>query len=160
MESDQLEEYRRMAQSRHMQRASRKDAALARQMQEEENKRIKELAERDAEIANKLQAQYSVDPQAYSSAQQAAAQPYGQAYAPAQPYSSYQSYPPPRQPQAYYQAPPPAQGAQQPLLQPQTRGVLPAVTDKCCGVNTQVCVLTTAGVLTAGIIVTFVLLLV
>ena len=168
MESDQLEEYRRMAQSRHAQRVSRKDAALAQKLQEDEQRKLKEQARRDEEIAQKLQAQCPPpadfsSSQAYPSRDVASAQTFsGQSYTGQQPsaYSAY--YPPQRQPpvQPYYQSPPSSQAVQQPLLQRGTASFLPTVTDKCCGVNTQTCVLATAGVLTASVVVPLAFLLI
>lgn len=157
MEDPQLDEYRRRMQEKHggNRPSTQADEDIARALQEEENERVRKLAETDAEVARKLQGQYQP--------------PVEQAYVAANP-PAYQAYPVYQQPppvysapaaraNPYYAPPPGSNRENQPLLQSSQRSdCLPKVNDKCLGVNTQICVLTTAGVMTIGIVVALIIL--
>lgn len=133
MSDDQLEEYRRRMQEKHLKKGTKNDEKIAKSLQEEENHNYHKAAARDEEIAKKLQAQegnpeiiasypqqyppppqayYSPPPPAYNSPPSAynpplaQSQPYYSGYNQPPPPSNYnQSYPPPpRQPQGNYYA--------------------------------------------------------
>mmetsp|Transcript_19515 Transcript_19515/g.19555 ORF Transcript_19515/g.19555 Transcript_19515/m.19555 type:complete len:167 (+) Transcript_19515:20-520(+) len=163
MSGDQLEEYRRRMQQRHTGSDINRDEEIARALQEEENERVRKQALADEEVARKLQSQYQGPEQSNVSSNPPV---YGyQAYPAYQVPPSNQppvyQVPPPQPRQNPYYAPPPGYGRENQPLLPQnseSRTCLPNVNDKCLGVNTQVCVLTTAGLMTIGIIVALVII--
>ena len=161
MDQEQLEEYRKRMQAKYQRQNSSQDEEIARKIQEEEKRRAAEQAKRDEEIARKLQSQYeggqSYQPGTYQEPQPAGHSPPG--YNPSTPaYNPAPAYNPPPAYQPSSRRPPPRQ-EQQPLLASEpSQGCLPQVTDKCCGVNTQYCVLGVAGVMTLGILISIIIL--
>lgn len=171
MDYDQLAEYRKRHQARYTEKDAAADAELARKLQvvstqEEEQKKWQTATAKDEEIARKLQeqAEYPVSDYAQPSG---VGNPYSPTpaypYYPTQPAPQYQSYPAPSQQYSSYPANPPrlanTNQAQQPLLASNSGGsCLPEVNDKCFGINTQTCVLGTAGVMVIGIVVLIIVL--
>ncbi|CAG9331386.1 unnamed protein product [Blepharisma stoltei] len=157
MSNDQLEEYRRRMQQKRSGTEVNRDEELAKALQEEENERLRKQASEDEEIAKKMQSQ-NLDSVQSSNPQNQPVYPV--------PWGRYQAPPPYQAPPAQprenpYYAPLPGHGGEnQPLLGQniQTHNCLPQVNDKFLGVNTQVCVLTTAGLLTFGIIATLIIM--
>lgn len=171
---DQLDDYRLRMQERYNRNYGKTDEILARELQEEENRKAKKQAETDEEIARKLQEQEKREdsayyPQAYPSSgglPQANPQPYygtpsNQPYYGSplnQPVYNQNTYPPPPPPPSSYYASNPyayqAPRAQEsrPLVPRREESFLPEVNDKCCGLNTQTAVLTISALMIIGII--------
>jgi hypothetical protein len=159
MSQDQLEEYRNKMRQNYR-RGGSDDERLAKELQEEERNRIRIQAQRDEEIARKL------NERNLNNGSSSLNNP--QAYPPAHfqsPYygnpSSYPppSYPPPSYPNQPYNPSPYAVSASenQPLVNRQDDGFFPVVNDKCCYINTQVLVLVLAGAMLIGIIAAIVI---
>jgi hypothetical protein len=164
----------------------RDEEVARKMQEDESRRRAEQQMKEDEELARKLQGSYPgpqayagtpvYPPNAgYSPPDYQAGGPPA-AYPGANPYNQYPpaNYPPP----ANYSQPPPANYNQYPpqnyQAMPAQRnyqnapaqgnqrrsvagvGCLPEVNDKCCGVNTQVCVLISAAVMTVGIIATLI----
>ena len=161
--ADQLEEYRMRMQQRYSRAPSNNNEELLKKRQEEEKQRREQQLREDEELAKRLQSSYAGTP-VYP--------PPPQQYRPPEyvPPSQYppQQYPPQYPPHYPPQYPPAAQSVPNiPAYNNQRRansnfqsapnsvgeGCLPQINDKCCGINTQFCVLTSAIAMTIGIIV-------
>ncbi|OMJ84515.1 hypothetical protein SteCoe_14318 [Stentor coeruleus] len=180
--SDQLEEYRKKMQDRYRGGPNNSSRDDSRSLQDEERKRKEQQLREDEELARKLQGDHypstpvrpppssSNVPQAYRPPDYI---PAGQnvppvnAYAPPNqiPPPQYNQYPPanynpppPQVPRGNYQAPRANSSYNQPAYNAASTGLLPVVNDKCCGINTQTCVLVTAAVMTVGIIASLIAL--
>jgi hypothetical protein len=181
--SDQLEEYRKKMQERYRGGPTNSSNDDSRSSHDEERKRKEQQLREDEELARKLQGDAfpstpvrppppssSNVPQAYRPPEYI---PAGQSVPPHNqfPPPQYNQYPPanynqppppppppPQGPRGNYQAPRANSSFNQPAYNAASTGFLPAVNDKCCGVNTQTCVLVTAAVMTVGIIASLIAL--
>lgn len=186
--SDQLEEYRKKMQERYRGGPSNSshDDSASRSSHDEERKRKEQQLREDEELARKLQGDgypstpvrppppsSSNVPQAYRPPEYI---PAGQGVPPVNSYQPHNQFPPPQYnqyppanynpppppppqaPRANYQAPRANSSFNQPAYNAASTGFLPAVNDKCCGINTQTCVLVTAAVMTVGIIASLIAL--
>jgi hypothetical protein len=149
MSGQQLEEYRKQMQARY----GTRDEGEERKLREEQLRRDEELARKLAnDHPQGPPERLESNPQYVNSASYYPAQ---QGYYPAQggyqqPYQHPYQHPPQGYYSDYYQPSQPRPHESQPLVQQD--GFLPDVKDTCCYVNTQVCVLTLAVLMIAGII--------
>lgn len=164
--ADQLEEYRKKMQQRYT--GAPQNVEEERKKQEEEKKRREQQLHEDEELAKKLQGSYTGTP-VYPPPPQQYRPPN---YAP--PAQNLPQNPPQYPPNSYppNAYPPPPQYAPIPNRQNVNNrpsgayqaansagvGCLPQVTDKCCGINAQTCILMTAVVMTIGIIASLIAL--
>ena len=151
MSGQQLEEYRKQMQARY----GNRDEGEERRLREEQMRR-------DEELARKLATDHPQEPSEHVESRNPphvnnpAYYPAQQGYYPAQQgvyqpaYQQPYQHPPQGYHGEYYGAGQPRPNESQPLVQQD--GFLPDVKDSCCYVNTQVCVLTLAVLMIAGIV--------